>query len=306
MSKLSIVIPAYNESEMIPIAYQKISTVMQNNNISFEMIFVDDGSKDNSFQIIEDISQKHPSIIKGISFSRNFGKEAAMFAGLKEATGDACAVMDCDLQHPIETVVEMYRLWSEEGYEIVEGVKTYRGKENILKKGCAKLFYSIMSSLSGIDMRDTSDFKLLDRKAVDSLLDMPERMPFFRGLSQWVGFKSIKIPFEVQERLVGESKWSTKKLVKYAIHNISIFSSKPLQLITALGCLFFIFGLIIGIDALVRFFRGTSAAGFPTVIGLILISSGVIMLSLGIIGNYIGLIYEEVKARPRYIISKRC
>ena len=306
MSKLSIIIPAYNESEMIPIAYEKINSVMLHNNINAEILFVDDGSKDDTFQVIEELVKKGNPNIKGISFSRNFGKEAAIFAGLKEATGDACVVMDCDLQHPVETVVEMYRLWSEEGYEIVEGVKSDRGKESILKKGCAKLFYSIMSSLSGIDMRDTSDFKLLDRKAVDSLLEMPERMPFFRGLSQWVGFKSIKIPFEVQERVVGESKWSTKKLVKYALHNISIFSSKPLQLITILGCLFFIFGVIVGIEALVRFFLGTSAAGFPTVIGLVLISSGVIMLSLGIIGNYIGLIYEEVKARPRYIISKKC
>ena len=306
MSKLSVIVPAYNESEMIPITYEKINSTMQHNNIDAEIVFVDDGSKDDTFLVIEELVKKGNPNIKGISFSRNFGKEAAIFAGLKEATGDACVVMDCDLQHPVETVVEMYRLWSEEGYEIIEGVKSDRGKESILKKGCAKLFYSIMSSLSGIDMRDTSDFKLLGRKAVDSLLEMPERMPFFRGLSQWVGFKSIKIPFEVQERVVGESKWSTKKLVKYAIHNISIFSSKPLQLITVLGCLFFIFGVIVGIEALIRFFLGTSSAGFPTVIGLVLISSGVIMLSLGIIGNYIGLIYEEVKARPRYIISKKC
>lgn len=303
---LSIVLPAFNEQDMIETAYQTINDTMTKNSIPYEIIFVDDGSSDNTYTNIEKLSASGISNVHGISFSRNFGKESAMFAGLKTAVGEAVVVMDCDMQHPVDTVVEMYRLWSEEGYEVVEGVKTSRGRESFIHKGFAKLFYSIMSGFTGINMRNTSDFKLLDRKAVDALLEMPERMPFFRGLTQWIGFKSVKIPFEVQERTVGKTKWSTGKLVKYAIHNISIFSSKPLQLVTILGAIFFIFGIGVGIEALARYFEGTSATGFPTVIGLILISSGVIMLSLGIIGNYIGLIFDEVKARPKYIIKKQC
>lgn len=302
---ISIIVPAYNEEAMIPLAYEAISSEMKKSNIPFEVIFVDDGSKDGSFDAITTISETPNSHVNGISFSRNFGKEAAILAGLKEAKGDCCVVMDCDLQHPVEIIPEMYSLWKE-GYEVVEGVKSNRGKEGFLYKVFAKLFYSLISDFSKIDMRNTSDFKLLDRVAIDSLLEMPERAPFFRGMSQWIGFKSIQIPYEVAERKLGTSKWSFGKLVKYSIHNICTFSSKPLNLVTWLGGIFIFIGLIVSIECLVNFFRGKSAPGFPTVICLLFISTGVIMLSLGIIGYYIAQIYDEIKARPRYLIRKRC
>lgn len=302
---MSIVIPAYNEQEMIPITYKTLKGVMDENNIPFEIIFVDDGSKDDTFKQIMSLSENGTGEVKGISFSRNFGKEAAIFAGLKEAEGDCCVVMDCDLQHPAEVVPSMYSLWLE-GYEVVEGVKSSRGKESHAHNFFARLFYSAISSMSGIDMNDTSDFKLLDRAAVDSLLAMPERTPFFRGMSQWIGFKSTRVSFEVAERQVGTSKWSTGKLIKYAIHNITIFSSRPMQLVSVLGIVFIIGAIMVAIETLYRYFSGTAADGFTTVICLILLSSGLIMISLGIIGQYIANIYDEIKARPRYIVSKRC
>lgn len=302
---LSIIIPAYNEEDMIPITYKTIKKVMQENDIPFEIVFVDDGSKDNTYACINELVKNGATDVRGISFSRNFGKEAAIFAGLKEAQGECCVVMDCDLQHPAEVVPSMYSLWKE-GYEVVEGVKTDRGTEGFLHKAFAKMFYSIISNLSEIDMKDTSDFKLLDRKAVDSLLDMPERAPFFRGMSQWIGFKSTRVYFEVADRQLGESKWSVSALVRYAIHNICVFSSKPMLLVTWMGILFVIMGFVAALESLYRYFWGTAAAGFTTVICLICIASGFIMISLGIIGYYISQIYEEIKARPRFIVSRRC
>jgi len=302
---LSLVIPAYNEEGMIEIAYNTISACMKEHGIPYEIIFVDDGSKDDTYSKILGLAQSGAEGARGISFSRNFGKESAIFAGLKEAAGDCVVVMDCDLQHPVETVPRMYELWLQ-GYDVIEGVKSDRGDESAIHRGFAKLFYSLISSMSNIDMRDTSDFKLLDRVAVDTLVEMPERAPSFRGLSQPIGFNSTRIPFEVAERTVGESKWSFKSLVKYAIHNISVFSAKPLQIVSRLGALFLIIGFIIAIEALYRFFAGEAAAGFTTVICLQLISCGAVMVSLGIIGHYIGLIYDEMKNRPRYIVSRRC
>lgn len=304
-SKVSLIIPAYNEEQQIPITYETIRSVMNEAGIDFEIIFVNDGSADGTYEAIERLVADGAGEVVGISLSRNFGKESAIFAGLREATGDACVVMDCDLQHPAQVVPQMFELW-QQGYEVVEGVKSDRGSESGLHRLFARMFYGIISSFSDIDMRNTSDFKLLDCKVVDSLLEMPERAPFFRGLSQWVGFKSTKLPFEVAEREIGQSKWSTKQLMKYAVHNIAVFSSRPLQIVTALGGLFLILALVQAIESLYQFFTGTAVEGFTTVILLLLIIGGILMLSLGIIGYYIGQIYNEIKARPRYIVSKRC
>lgn len=302
---LSIVIPAYNEQDMIPITYETVNRVMEENSIPCEIIFVDDGSSDETYAKIMSLVESGKENVRGISFSRNFGKESAIFAGLKEAKGACVVVMDCDLQHPVETVPEMYALW-QAGYEVVEGVKSDRGTESAVHRGFAKMFYSLISKMSDIDMKDTSDFKLLDRIAVDTLIDMPERAPFFRGLSQWIGFKSTRVFYEVQERQMGSSKWSARMLIKYAIHNICVFSAKPMSLVTWLGVIFIIGGLLTAIEALVRYFTGTAAAGFTTVICLMFISVGFIMISLGIIGYYISQIYDEIKARPRYIVRKKC
>ena len=300
---LSIVIPAYNEEKMIWKTTEVVSGIMEREKIPFELVFVNDGSKDQTWEMIEKAAEKNTHVT-GIRFSRNFGKESAIFAGLANAEGDCIAVMDCDLQHPPETLVEMYRLW-EQGYEVVEGVKRSRGKESALHRASAGMFYKIMSKAVQIDMSRASDFKLMDRKAVEALLSMPERNAFFRALSSWVGYRTTSVEFDVQERTEGESKWSTWSLIKYAVRNIVGFSSAPLQMITVAGVLTLFFAIVLGIQSLVKYFCGHALEGFTTVILLLLIIGSLIMLSLGIIGIYIAKIYEEVKGRPRYFIARK-
>lgn len=301
---LSVIIPSYNEQDMIAQTFKTVKEIMDGASIPFEIIFVDDGSKDMTYANITKLAGSNTEV-RGISFSRNFGKESAIFAGLESAAGACCVIMDCDLQHPPATIVEMYRLW-EQGYDVVEGVKSSRGKETPIHKFCANSFYGIISKLTDIDMTNASDFKLLDRRAIEALLLMPERTPFFRALSSWIGFKTTTVSFEVQERTVGTSKWSMWSLVKYAIRNITSFSGAPMQFVTFMGWVMLIFSFIFAIQSLYRYFTGTALEGFTTVILLLLIIGSVLMISLGIIGHYISRIYDEIKGRPRYIISKRC
>lgn len=305
MSKfLSVIIPAYNEEGMIGKTTDIITKLLRKNGIENEIIFINDGSKNKTWNRIQTVSNKNDNV-RGISFSRNFGKEAAMFAGLSYAKGDCCVLIDCDLQHPPEKIVEMYGLW-EQGYEVVEAVKADRGKESFLHRISAKCFYKLISKATNIDMSKASDFKLLDRKAVNALLLVKERNSFFRALSSWIGFKTTQIEFEVQERTVGKSKWSTWALVKYAISNITAFSAAPMQLVTVLGVVMLIASLVLGVEALYEKIIGVALDGFTTVILIQLFSGSIIMISLGIIGYYIAKIYEEIKKRPRYIVSEIC
>lgn len=299
---VSVILPAYNEEKMIQKAADVIDRILTAEHIDYELVFVDDGSRDDTWKAIEQAAARNTRIV-GIHFSRNFGKESAMLAGLANAAGDCCAVMDCDLQHPPEALIEMYHLW-EQGYEVVEGVKRTRGKESAMHRASAGTFYRIISRAVKIDMSRASDFKLLDRKAVDAVLSMPERNTFFRALSSWVGFQTASVEFDVQERTEGESKWSTWSLIKYAIKNIVAFSTAPMQCVTVAGVFVFFMAVVLGIQSLVRYFSGHAVEGFTTVILLILIIGSIIMVSLGIIGYYIAKIYEEVKGRPRYLISR--
>ena len=299
---LSVVLPSYNEEEMLPKAASVLGELLGNSGIPYELVFVDDGSKDRTWEMIKQAAKSDPNV-HGVHFSRNFGKEAAIFAGLSAASGDCAVVMDCDLQHPPQTVVEMYELW-QAGYEVIEGVKRSRGKESPMHAMAAGTFYKLMSKSAGFDMSRASDFKLMDRRAVDTLLAIPERNAFFRALSSWIGFKTTTVEFDVQEREAGQSKWSTASLIKYAITNIVGYSSLPMQFVTAAGIMVFIFAIVMGIETLVRFFTGRAVEGFTTVIMLLLLLGSIIMISLGIIGIYISRIYEEVKGRPRYIVSK--
>lgn len=301
---LSVIVPAYNEEQMIEKAGECIHSVLSNADIPHEIIFIDDGSTDNTWENIKKVSTSLP-IVKGIKFSKNFGKEAAISSGLDKSIGDCCVVIDCDLQHPPEKIVEMYSLW-ESGYEIIEAKKTSRGKESYARKLCANAFYSIISKITKIDMQNASDFKLLDRKAVLAILNIKEKNSFFRALSSWVGFKTTEIKFEVQERTAGTSKWSAISLIKYAISNITSFSTFPMQLTTLLGVITFIISLILSIISLVQKILGMSLEGFTTVILLQLLFSSIIMFCLGIIGYYIAKIYDEIKGRPKFIISESC
>lgn len=301
---LSVVLPVYNEEKNIERAYEAIRDVLKGAGIDFELVFVNDGSKDNSFEKVRELAGRvKDGKILGVSFSRNFGKEAAIFSGLSHATGDVCAVMDCDLQHPPETLVEMYHMW-EKGYEIIEGVKRSRGKEGIFYKSFAKLFYRLISKSTGIEMYRSSDFKMLDRKVVDEYIKLPERNIFFRALSSWLGFKSAVVEFDVKEREYGKTKWSIKSLVKYAVGSITSFTTAPMQFITVSGVVFSLFAVVLAIQSLVRWASGRALEGFTTVILLLLIIGGLLMISLGIIGYYIARIYEEIKGRPRSIVNE--
>ena len=301
---LSVIIPAFNEEMLIEKAYGTISEILNKASIEHEFIFVDDGSKDATYEKIKHLAESEEGVY-GINFSRNFGKESAISAGLANARGDCAVVIDCDLQHPPGKIVEMYSLW-QQGYEIVEGVKTSRGAEKKMYGFAARTFYAILSSLVGFDMSNASDFKLLDRKVVDTLNSLPERNVFFRALSFWVGYKKATVYYSVRERTEGESKWSTKSLIKYAITNIGSFSSAPLHIVTVLGLIMLAVAIVFSIISLVQKLTGQALGGFTTVILLLLFSSSIIMISLGIVGYYIARIYDEIKGRPRYIISRIC
>lgn len=302
MSRLSVVLPAYNEEQMLAKTCRTLKKILDLAEINYELVIVDDGSTDQTWKIIEETAEKDRNVT-GVHFSRNFGKEAAIVAGLAQASGNAVAVMDCDLQHPPEVLVKMYRLW-EQGYEVVEGIKKSRGTETVFHRKSAGFFYRIMSRATGFNMENASDFKLLDRKAVESVLSIPERSMFFRATSSWVGFKSTSVLFEVQEREAGESKWSTGSLIRYAFRNIVAFTTLPLQFVTigAGGC--FICSLLLLIYSLVRYFTGHAVEGYTTLLIVMLFIGSAVMMSLGIIGYYIARIYEEVKRRPRYIVSR--
>ena len=321
---LSIILPAYNEEQMIPITVRTLAETM-GTEIPYELVFIDDGSRDKTWDVICAQAQENPHILgihfsrnfgkeaamfAGLAkatgdFSRNFGKEAAMFAGLAKATGDCCVVMDCDLQHPPEKVVEMYHLW-QQGYEVVEGVKEDRGRESAAHRFAAKSFYKLISDAAGMDMSHSSDFKLLDRKVVDTLNALPERNVFFRALSYWVGYRKATVSYCVQERTVGESKWSTRRLIRYALTNIAAFSTAPMQIVTFLGVLTLLVSIVFGCISLYQKIAGIALSGFTTVILLLLFFSSILMISLGIIGFYISRIYVECQGRPRYIISQTC
>jgi glycosyltransferase involved in cell wall biosynthesis len=300
---ISIVIPVFNEEKRIENNIHTILNILRNHKINHEFILVDDGSIDRTWQKIQNLSNAIPNI-HAIRFSRNFGKESALCAGLDIVQGDACIVMDVDLQHPPEIIPDMVKLWNENGYEVVEGVKTSRGKERIVNRLGASLFYKLLKRLSGFDLTNASDYKLLDAKVITAWRMINERNTFFRALSLWVGFKRISVPFDVAEREGDVSKWSFIKLIKLALAAITFFSSIPLQIVTFLGMLFLIGALVLGADTLYMKIRGYAASGFTTVIILQLIIGSVIMISLGIIGTYIARIFDEVKNRPRYIITE--
>ena len=302
MRLLSIIIPAYNEEHSIDCVISALHQVLDAENIHFEMVFIDDGSTDATWEKIKAQSGTS-AVVRGYRFSRNFGKEAAIWAGLQRARGDCYAVMDCDLQHPPELLPAMYRLW-EEGYEIVEGVKARRGKESPVHKFFSDMFYRIIAALSGLDMRASSDYKLLDKRVVEELLELKEQNAFFRGLSHWLGFRSTKVEYAVAPRKFGATKWSFPRLVKYALNNIAGFSTAPMQMVTVIGIVLLLGSVVLGVQTLIRFFSGHALEGFTTIILLILPIGSGLMISLGIIGLYISKIYEEVKGRPRFIVKE--
>ena len=300
---MTILIPAYNEEAYISQIINDVSGILSAQHIRHDFLIVDDGSKDRTWEIVGDLSRARGDI-KAIRLSRNFGKEGAIFAGLQHVYTDCCVVMDSDGQHPPELLIQMYEKW-QQGYQIVEAVKSDRGKESVLRRLFARLFYKIVSAASGIDMRNASDYKLLDKKVVDALRQMPENQTFFRAMSSWTGYRTTKVSFDVAQQRSGKSRWSTFALVKFALNAITSYSSLPMQVVTAFGVIFFIFSVALMIQTLVMKLSGRAVEGFTTVIMLLLIIGSIIMFSLGVIGFYISRIYNEIKRRPRYLIDQK-
>lgn len=300
---IDIVIPVYQEENHIVRSIGVIEEILENANINHRFILVDDGSKDNTWKSMLELVSLN-SKVTILKLSRNFGKESALCAGIENSSNDLTLIMDSDLQHPPSLIPEMFRLWLEEGYDVVEGVKKSRGNEGTFYGICAKCFYQFMYRTSSIDLRNASDFKLLDKKVVEAFLNLEEKTTFFRGMSSWVGFSRKQLDFVVEDRVDGNSKWSFTKLFKLAINATTSYTTLPLQFISILGVLLLIISVLLGGQTLIMKLSGKASDGFTTVILLLLLIGSSIMISLGIIGIYLSKIYHEVKARPRYIIAE--
>ena len=301
---ITVIMPVYNEGEFIYQNVCKVDQILRSACVEHQFLLVDDGSKDQSWQEMCRLAEDMPQV-SIIRLSRNFGKEYALCAALENAAGDAVVVMDSDLQHPPELIPEMVRLWQEEGYDVVEGVKANRGKESLGSKIAAMSFYRLFRDATRIDIGVASDFKLMNRSALEAWKQMPERNTFFRGLSAWVGFKRYALPFEVAPRAGGETKWTLKGLIRLAISSITSYTAAPLFLVFWLGLIVLAAGVVLGIQTLMNYFLGRAADGFSTVILLQLFIGSGIMISLSIIGLYLAKIYDEVKGRPRYLVKER-
>lgn len=302
--EITVVIPVYNESDRIGYALQEIAAAVAACTRSYEMIVVDDGSSDHTWEVLEKAADTIPALT-AIRLSRNFGKEMALCAGLERAAGSAVIVMDGDLQHPPALIAEMVRLWREEHYEIVEAVKLSRGHESLTNKTGAALFYLLLDRLSGFKLKNATDYKLLDEKVLRAWLSLRESATFFRGMVAWLGYRSVQIPFDVAPRAGGGSRWNLVSLAKLAVNAIVSFSTIPLRFVSLLGLAFFCGSVVLGIYTLVQKMQGHAVSGYTTVILLLLIVGSVMMLSLGVIGEYIAAIYREVKGRPRYLILEQ-
>ena len=300
---LSVVMPVYREGTHIEVVLDSVHKALQEADVDFELVLVDDGSPDDSWKAIKGLAPKFP-MMRAARLSRNFGKELALSAGLDMARGDAVIVMDADGQHPPSLLPKMIDTWRKTGVDIVEATKIDRGQETLFSKAAARSFYFLWNKLSGFEMQGASDYKLLNRRAVNAYLQMDERNVFFRGMTAWLGFERAHIPFEVAARAGGNSNWSVLNRVRLALTGISGFSSLPLQLVTFAGLIFLMFSVGFGGYTLILQITGRSVSGFATVILLLLIIGSLLMISLGIIGIYLARIYDEIKHRPRYVISQ--
>ncbi len=300
---VSIVMPVYREAAHIGEVLNDVRTALVEAGVQFELVLIDDGSPDDTWNTLTEQSKEFP-MMRAARLSRNFGKEHALCAGLEMARGDAVIVMDADGQHPPALLPRIINTWRETGVDIVESTKIDRGEETLFSKVAAGIFYWLWNKLSGFEMRGASDYKLLSRSAVNAYLEMDERNVFFRGMTAWLGFSRAQVPFEVAMRAGGTTSWSIMHRVRLALTGISGFSSLPLQFVTFTGLIFLLFSVIFGMYTLILQLTGHSNTGFATVILLLLVIGSLLMISLGIIGIYLARIYDEIKGRPRYVVSR--
>ncbi|GAA0570724.1 glycosyltransferase family 2 protein [Paractinoplanes ferrugineus] len=302
-SLVSVVAPIYNEGPGVDRFVRRLTEVLGDAGLRYELVLVDDGSSDDSWDRIvqQAVADEH---VRGIQLSRNFGKEPAVLAGLEHAAGDAVVVIDSDLQHPPGAIPAMVQRWRD-GAHVVEAVKRNRTGQGIVSKLGGKVFNRAFTGLTKVDLVNATDFRLLSRPAVDALLKMPEHSSFFRGTSSWIGFRRTTIEVEIDHRTGGASRWTFKSLFRLAVNGLTSFTSAPLHLVTLVGLAFAAFSVLLGTQTLIRWLRGASVAGFPTVILLLLVMGTFVLLGLGVIGEYLARIHEEVRGRPRYLVQEK-
>ena len=306
MNKISVIVPMYYEEEVAKECYTRLKNVLEKiENYNYEIIFINDGSKDKTLEILKEIAKENKNV-KIISFSRNFGHQCAVTAGLRYVTGDAIVIIDADLQDPPELIPEMIKLW-EEGNEVIYGKRKSREGESRFKLLTASMFYKTLNALSDVEIpKDTGDFRLVDRKVVEVINSLPEHNKFLRGLFSWVGFKQKAYEYERKERYAGKTKYPLKKMLKLAQDGIFSFSIKPLKIVGAMGILSVVISIIILLYAILSYIFNWNnlTAGWTSLMVTMTFLSGMILISLWMIGEYIGRIYDETKRRPEYIIEK--
>lgn len=307
MKKISVIIPMYYEEEVAEECYKRMTFVLQNiENYDYEIICINDGSRDKTLSILENLAIRDKKL-KILSFSRNFGHQCAVTAGLKYVTGDAIVIIDADLQDPPELIPEMLKLW-EAGNDVIYGKRKTRDGESVFKLFTAKMFYKTLNALSDVEIpKDTGDFRLVDRKVVDTINSLPEHNKFLRGLFSWVGYKQIPFQYERKERFAGKTKYPLKKMLKLASDGIISFSTKPLKIVGGLGIISIVISFILLIYALISYIfkLNNLSAGWTSLMLGITFFAGVQLLSLWIMSEYIARIYDESKNRPQYIIEKK-
>lgn len=304
-SLFSVIVPMYNEEEVIGTTFERLKQVMDSLGERYELIFVNDGSKDCSADIIKQLAEQHQEVVL-IDFSRNFGHQIAITAGMDYARGDAIIIIDADLQDPPEVILQMIDKWRD-GYEVVYGKRVKRKGETWFKKATAKIFYRTLRALTNVDIpADTGDFRLIDRKVCDVLKGLKEKNRFVRGLVSWIGFRQTSVEFVREERFAGVTKYPLKRMLRFALDAITSFSYKPLKIASYIGFTISFFSFIyLVIVVYQRLFTNTTTAGWASIVAINLLFNGIILILLGVIGEYIGRIYDETKNRPLYIVRER-
>ncbi|MBI5142519.1 MAG: glycosyltransferase family 2 protein [Nitrospirae bacterium] len=300
---LSIVVPVYNEEAVIGVFIARLMRVLKELPELFEIIVVDDGSYDGTFTEIHRTSVGN-SQIRGIRLSRNFGKEAAMLAGLERSLGRAVVIIDGDGQHPPELIPDMLAIWRLGEADLVSAFKRERSADSMVARLNAAIFNRVMKQLTGLDLAGASDFRLMDRRVVDAVIAMPERVRFFRGMTLWVGFREARVPFDVSERMAGSSSWTSRGLIKLAITAITSFTAKPLSWVFSFGCFGLAISVVLTLQAMYSWLLGIAVSGWTSLTMLILFFGSANLIALGLLGIYIARVFEEVKQRPVYLVRE--
>lgn len=307
IQKLSIIIPCFNEEAVIAETYKRLTSVAQKFPCGYELLFINDGSRDKTFEILESFS-KTDSTVKVLNFSRNFGHQCAVTAGINHCSGDAAVIIDSDLQDPPEVMLEMLKIMETEKAQVVYGVRKKRKGESWFKLITAKLFYRLLNRLSDVQFPvDTGDFRLIDKSVIDAFNGLKERNKYIRGLIAWMGFKQVPCYYEREERFAGETKYPLQKMIKFAMIGLFYFSKKPLQLATSIGFFCVSIGVFYVLWNIISmlFFGGNPVTGWTTIITLIVFFGGIQLLTIGVLGQYIGNLFDEAKERPEYIIKQK-